>query len=436
LEAIKYFFSYSRQNSEFVKKLVTELRRAGVDVWLDQIDIAPGSRWDDSTQKALNESNGLVAILSPASVISENVMDEVSYAIGQGKKIVPIVIENCTVPFRLARYQHIDFTGNYNTAFEQLLRTLNDNQGAAAIDIPKSESAIKAQPNAKLAFNEKKSASEQKEASLIRLAIANISKITGIFFIVLAVIMTIINKCPTNVQYFIIYTLTGIGIALLLYNVERTMSSVPKYNVGILAGGVALPFILFFTNPIAFFKTDDCYLLVSATSATVFVHGKNGKQDMILRQKGFVILDVRGERKRASINENGQAFFQNLHVGDSIRLDIDFSEPYKPVNSDSVYVIQQNANIYLPVALQGIDKVKGMVLHDNAPLRSVTVKLEGKTGILLDTTDQTGDFSFTIPEHMQTKEYKVWFIKEGYQTKSVPSFPQTGEALIIVLEKR
>ena len=157
---------------------------------------------------------------------------------------------------------------------------------------------------------------------------------------------------------------------------------------------------------------------------------------MILRQKGFVIMDLGGERKRASINENGQAFFQNLHFGDSIRLDIDFSEPYKTIYPDSIYIIQANGNIYLQIALQGIDKVKGMVLFNDAPLKEVIVKLIGKTGILLDTTDQTGDFSFTIPEQMQNNEYQIWFTKEGFKTKSAPAFPQTGEPLNIVMEKR
>jgi hypothetical protein len=278
----------------------------------------------------------------------------------------------------------------------------------------------------------------RKENSFKSIALKNIAKLSGGLFIVLAVIIALFNKCPTNVQYFIIYALFGIGAALLLAkSAERTSANVTVYNVGIgLSGGVALPFILFFTNPIGSFKPDDCNRLLSATSATVFVHGKKGKQDMILRQKGFVIMDLHGERKRASINENGQAFFQNLHSGDSVRLDIDFSEPYKTIFPDSVYIIQPGSTIYLQVALQGIGEVRGMVLYNAVPLADVTVKLIGKTGILLDTTNSTGDFSFTIPERMQTNEYQVWFIKEGFKAISYPAFPQTGEPLNIVMEKK
>lgn len=120
-----YFFSYSRKDSDFVKKLATELKEAGANVWLDQLDIAPGKPWDDSIQNGLNESAGLIVVLSNASAKSKNVMDEVSYAMSQGKKVVPLIIENCPIPFRLARLQYIEFTGDHSSSLTHLLKTLH-----------------------------------------------------------------------------------------------------------------------------------------------------------------------------------------------------------------------------------------------------------------------------------------------------------------------
>ena len=125
MQQANYFFSYSRKNSDFVKKLATDLKKAGENVWLDQLDIAPGNPWDDSIQNALNEAEGLIVILSDDSVKSKNVMDEVSYAISRGKRIVPLVIENCPIPFRLARLQYIDFMKDYDSSFANLLKSLN-----------------------------------------------------------------------------------------------------------------------------------------------------------------------------------------------------------------------------------------------------------------------------------------------------------------------
>ncbi len=116
------FFSYSRTDSAFVLKLAKDLRDAGIPVWLDQLDIAPGSHWDASIQKALQTSKTLLIILSPHSVASENVMDEVSYALEEGKKVIPILLSDCDTPFRLRRLQRIDFTSDYNTGFNYLLQ--------------------------------------------------------------------------------------------------------------------------------------------------------------------------------------------------------------------------------------------------------------------------------------------------------------------------
>ena len=85
MQQAKYFFSYSRKDSDFVKRIATDLKTAGANVWLDQLDIAPGDPWDDSIQNALNGAQGLIVILSDDSVKSKNVMDEVSYAMSQGK---------------------------------------------------------------------------------------------------------------------------------------------------------------------------------------------------------------------------------------------------------------------------------------------------------------------------------------------------------------
>jgi len=119
------FFSYSRVDSQFVLKLAKDLRDAEVNVWLDQLDIAAGSHWDSSIEKALHSSKTLLIILSATSVASENVMDEVSYALEEGKTVIPILLSNCDTPFRLRRLQRIDFTGDYQRGFDHLLEAIN-----------------------------------------------------------------------------------------------------------------------------------------------------------------------------------------------------------------------------------------------------------------------------------------------------------------------
>ena len=104
------FLSYSRTNKDFALKLARELKAEGLSVWLDQLDIPTGSRWDREVEKALKECEIFMIILTPASINSENVLDEIGYAIDNGKRILPVLLENCEVPFRLRRFQYVDFT--------------------------------------------------------------------------------------------------------------------------------------------------------------------------------------------------------------------------------------------------------------------------------------------------------------------------------------
>jgi hypothetical protein len=121
----KVFFSYARADSEFVLKLAEKMRSAGVDLWIDQLDIPTGARWDQTVGDALKSCPCLLVILSPTSVASENVMDEVAYAIDQKKKILPVLHQNCDIPFRINRLQHIDFVSDdYDIAFTKLLKAI------------------------------------------------------------------------------------------------------------------------------------------------------------------------------------------------------------------------------------------------------------------------------------------------------------------------
>ncbi len=118
------FLSYAREDAEFVLRLAKDLRAGGADVWIDQLDIEPGHRWDRAIEDALAKCPQLLVILSPAAVESTNVMDEVSFALGEGKTVLPVKHRDCKIPFRLRRLQYVDLTLNYDAGLGRLLETL------------------------------------------------------------------------------------------------------------------------------------------------------------------------------------------------------------------------------------------------------------------------------------------------------------------------
>lgn len=121
----KIFISYSKKDTEYVSSLVKALRQQGFDVWFDK-NIMTGNDWDDTIEEEIKNADALVLILSKTSVASDNVKDEMSYALSLGKSVNPIKIEECNVPMRLARKQFIDFAIlGHDLGFERLVKDIN-----------------------------------------------------------------------------------------------------------------------------------------------------------------------------------------------------------------------------------------------------------------------------------------------------------------------
>ncbi len=131
------FFSYCREDSDFALRLAGDLKAAGASVWLDQLDIIPGQRWDRAVEDALAICPRMLVILSPISVDSTNVMDEVSFALEEKKTVIPVIYRDCAIPFRLRRVQYVDFRQDYARGLKELLKTLVPEQR-----IGQSKSAI------------------------------------------------------------------------------------------------------------------------------------------------------------------------------------------------------------------------------------------------------------------------------------------------------
>lgn len=138
-EVTRFFFSYAREDSDFVLKLARELRMSGANLWLDRLDIRGGQRWDEAVQAAVESCQGMVAILSPSAVASQNVMDEISYALEEKKQVIPVLYQKCAIPFRLRRVQYVDFSPGYEEAFAELLRALGLEQPTEKAVPPRTE---------------------------------------------------------------------------------------------------------------------------------------------------------------------------------------------------------------------------------------------------------------------------------------------------------
>jgi hypothetical protein len=152
------FVSYSREDSDFVVRLVKDLKAKGAKIWMDRVDIRPGQRWEQQVETALNGCSRMLVILSPTSLSSRNVLAEAAFAIDEGKEVIPVLYLECKIPFRLRPFQYADFRTSYEEGLGSLLATLSSEKETAE---PTARTRI---ANAYPAEHERKGA-EEKEAA-------------------------------------------------------------------------------------------------------------------------------------------------------------------------------------------------------------------------------------------------------------------------------
>ena len=148
VDASAAFFSYCREDSGFALRLAEDLKAAGANVWMDQLEIVPGQRWDRAVKDALANCPRLLVLLSPASVDSENVLDEIDFALYKRKTIIPVLYCDCDTPLRLRRIQYIDFRTDYARGLKALLKALGVDQPPQTVVAITPETPKERQPPA------------------------------------------------------------------------------------------------------------------------------------------------------------------------------------------------------------------------------------------------------------------------------------------------
>jgi hypothetical protein len=120
------FISYSRKDLPFVERLVSDLKKTGIDVWYDLTGLEGGSRWGIEIRSAIKSSEYVIVVLSPDSAESVWVEREYIYSDKQKKKILPLMYRECELPLGFMNVNYVDVQGeNYSRNFDKITRFLN-----------------------------------------------------------------------------------------------------------------------------------------------------------------------------------------------------------------------------------------------------------------------------------------------------------------------
>lgn len=136
------FISYAHANLRWVERLAWRLKSSGLAVWLDVWCIRPGDTVSREIDKGLAESATAIVVYSRASTASTWVGQEAAAAFQafvtaqrfpeQNKRLIPVKLEDCTIPPLASALATVDFTGideqspNYDSRVRELLLPFSD----------------------------------------------------------------------------------------------------------------------------------------------------------------------------------------------------------------------------------------------------------------------------------------------------------------------
>jgi WD40 repeat protein len=88
------FISYSRKDLDFAQKIVDALAANNLNTWVDWKSIPYGEDWEQEIYRGIEEADAFLFLISPDSVVSEMCNKEITHAVKNGKRILPIFIVN------------------------------------------------------------------------------------------------------------------------------------------------------------------------------------------------------------------------------------------------------------------------------------------------------------------------------------------------------
>ena len=130
------FVSYSRRDSDFVRRLVESVAGHGKEAWVDTDGIADSEVFPEAIKRAIEQSDSFLFVITPASVASRYCENEVEYARVLQKRIVPVLrdsVADSELPQEIRDRSWIPFTDgdDFETGVGRLISALDTDLEAA-----------------------------------------------------------------------------------------------------------------------------------------------------------------------------------------------------------------------------------------------------------------------------------------------------------------
>ena len=231
------------------------------------------------------------------------------------------------------------------------------------------------------------------------------------------------------------YSLAAFALAVILFILSKRGRKAPTIAwisiLSIVLVAILAPIILEIFKPVV---NDQSLQL------TVYVHGLEGKQHIVLENTGKLVVDFDNDRRTAMIGENGRTNFgeipqkfNNQEIGIGLE-----ASGYELMHPNKQYKMHGKP-IYLAVKKDdSLGRISGIVKNRDGSvfIKDALVMIGNDT---TTTTNELGIFKMTLSAKMQVKDQKSHYLltvkKEGYQIKTEYYYPRSGD-IEIRLEKQ
>ncbi len=131
----KIFLSYALEDIEMAKKLYTDLKRYGLDVWIDCESLLPGQNWKITIEKTIKQSQYYLLLLSSHSITKRGfIQKEMRLAYEMLEQcseddiyLIPMRLNKCAPSLKISAIHYIDLfpDSEYQNGFKKILQVVS-----------------------------------------------------------------------------------------------------------------------------------------------------------------------------------------------------------------------------------------------------------------------------------------------------------------------
>jgi hypothetical protein len=113
---LKVFLCHGSEDKQTIQNFHTRLKDQGFRPWLDEQDLVPGVEWEVVIRDAIRDSHVVLVCLSRTSIEKTGyVQKEIKFVLDRADEmpegriyLIPVRLEDCVIPRRLAKWQWVD----------------------------------------------------------------------------------------------------------------------------------------------------------------------------------------------------------------------------------------------------------------------------------------------------------------------------------------